>query len=188
MLYEQNRAIFTKDAYKIQSTHPDIRNLDDLFRQFVNASQQVESHSVWRCNRMAPARLLRSIFPRPARLPPTGVSLERYLIVDSPQALPYRIPDAECANMFVIQGYGSRTFLLRPTQECRHRCRTLSVRLPASYGRKFAYIESSKHFSDDFYFCSDLQLVVLEADFASGAVRQNALRQLHRIVLLNSDS
>ncbi|XP_062534109.1 uncharacterized protein LOC134203246 [Armigeres subalbatus] len=134
MLYEQHRAIFAKDAYKIQSTHPEIRNLDDLFRQFVNASQQVESHSVWRCNRMAPARLLRSIFPRPSRLPSTGVSLERYLIVDTPQALPYRIPDAECANMFIIQGYGSRTFLLRPTQECRHRCRTLSVRLPASYG------------------------------------------------------
>lgn len=137
MLYDQNRAIFTKDAYKIQSTHPDIRNLDDLFRQFVNASQHVESHSVWRCNRMAPARLLRSVFPRPARLPATGVSLERYLIVDTPQALPYRIPDAECANVFVIQGSGSRTFLLRPTQECRHRCRTLSVRLPANYGCKF---------------------------------------------------
>lgn len=132
-LYEQHRSIFTKDAYKIQSTHADIRNLDDLFRHFVNASQPVESHSVWRCNRMAPARLLRSIFPRPARLPATGVSLERYLLVDSAQAPPYRIPDAECANMFVIQAYGSRTFLLRPTQECRHRCRTLSVRLPASY-------------------------------------------------------
>ncbi|XP_055524772.1 uncharacterized protein LOC129718230 [Wyeomyia smithii] len=134
ILYEQHRAIFTKDAYKIQSSHEGIRNLDDLFRHFMNASQQVESHNVWRCNRMAPARLLRALFPRPARLPATGVSLERYLIVDTPQAVPYRIPDAECANMFVIQGYGSRTFLLRPTQECRHRCRTLSVRLPASYG------------------------------------------------------
>ncbi|XP_055632520.1 uncharacterized protein LOC129772995 [Toxorhynchites rutilus septentrionalis] len=133
-LFEQHRAIFTKDAFKIQSTHVDVRNLDDLFRHLTNNTQQIESHSVWRCNRMAPARLLRTVFPRPARLPATGVSLERYLIVDTAQAPPYRIPDAECANMFVIQGHGSRTFLLRPTQECRHRCRTLSVRLPASYG------------------------------------------------------
>ncbi|XP_055586264.1 uncharacterized protein LOC129738953 [Uranotaenia lowii] len=139
-LFEQHRATFVKDAYKVQSSAQDeIQNLDDLFRHFGNGSQSTsttmsESHNVWRCNRMAPARLLRTVFPRPARLPSTGVSLERYLVVDSPQAPPYRIPDAECANMFVLQGYGSRTFLLRPTQECRHRCRTLSVRLPASYG------------------------------------------------------
>ncbi|KFB43936.1 hypothetical protein ZHAS_00011762 [Anopheles sinensis] len=145
-LFEQHRSVFTKDAYRVQSTDDAIRNLDDLFRVFVNVSQggtggtpktgtaPPESHSVWRCNRMEPARLLRRLFPRPSRLPATGVSLERYLLIDTPQAPLYSIPDAECANMFVIQGSGSRTFLLRPTQECRHRCRTLSVRLPPYYG------------------------------------------------------
>ncbi|XP_058054813.1 uncharacterized protein LOC131206315 [Anopheles bellator] len=140
-LYERHRSVFAKDAYKLQSTDASVRNLDDLFRVFANVTGHAgtgrsppESHTVWRCNRMEPARLLRRLFPRPARLPATGVSLERFLLIDTPEAPLYSIPDAECANMFVIQGSGSRMFLLRPTHECRHRCRTLSVRLPPHYG------------------------------------------------------
>uniref|UniRef100_A0A182JRN7 Uncharacterized protein n=1 Tax=Anopheles christyi TaxID=43041 RepID=A0A182JRN7_9DIPT len=143
-LVEQHRSVFTKDAYRVQSTDDAIHNLDDLFRVFANVTSPAggqgtgrgarESHNVWRCNRMEPARLLRRLFPRPNRLPATGVSLERYLLIDTPQAPLYSVPDAECANMFIIQGSGSRTFMLRPTQECRHRCRTLSVRLPPYYG------------------------------------------------------
>lgn len=85
---------------------------------------------------MPPARLLRQLFPRPKQLPSTGLSLERFLSIDSPLAPPFRIPDAECSTMFMIQGHGSRIILLRPTQECRNVCKTLSVKLPAKYARK----------------------------------------------------
>ena len=83
---------------------------------------------------MLPARILRSVFPRPKQSPSTGASLERFIIVDTPQMAPYRLPDpSDCSNMYIIQGFGSRTLLLRPTQECRQVCKTLSIHLPTNY-------------------------------------------------------
>jgi hypothetical protein len=108
--------------------------LDQLFGDFLNNTHQEESSNVWRLNRMLPVRILRSVFPRPTRLPETGASVERFIILDTPQAAPYVLPDpSDCGNMYVIQGHGSRTILLRPTQECRTVCRTLSVHLPTNY-------------------------------------------------------
>jgi hypothetical protein len=149
-LYQANEAVFRQDAFRVDSTNPTIKNLDNLFQNFLNSTNQAESHSVWRCNRMAPARLLRNLFPLPSKFPKTGISLERYIAIDTPNAAPFRIPDAECANMFLIQAFGVRNILLRPTQECRSVCKTLSVRLPATYAREFGIeveeSEKSKRF------------------------------------------
>lgn len=136
-LYKENENIFKQDAYKIQSTNKNIKNLDDLFESFINKTNVDKSHNILRCNRMIPARLLRKLFPRLDKHPATGINLERYLSIDSPKADPYPIPDAECSHMFIIQGHGTRQILLRPTQECRHICRTLSVRLTANYACKY---------------------------------------------------
>ncbi|XP_059609478.1 uncharacterized protein LOC132256901 [Phlebotomus argentipes] len=128
-----NKATFRRDAFRVYSSNHNIRNVMDLANDFLNTTLQAESHNVWRCNRMHPARLLRGLFPCPQRLPKTGMALERFLLVDTPAANPYRLPDMECSNVFVIQAAGSRTIILRPTSECRSKCRTLSVRLPTSY-------------------------------------------------------
>ncbi|GAB0096325.1 uncharacterized protein DMENIID0001_118160 [Sergentomyia squamirostris] len=132
-IYLANEAIFRQDAFRVLSTNHDIRNLEELTSDFLNTSLQTESHSRWRCNRMHPARILREIFPRPQQLPKTGMALERFLLIDTPAAKPYPFPDTECSNVFVLQAAGTRTILLRPTSECHHMCRTLSVRLPTSY-------------------------------------------------------
>lgn len=135
--YDNNKEVFMKDAYKVKSSNPDIKNLDDLGVDLLNRTNRIESHNILRINRMSPARVLRQYFTHPKRLPKTGIALERFLILDTPDAMPYRIPDPECANVFLIQVQGNRKIVLRPTVECKSECRTLSIRLPTGYALKY---------------------------------------------------
>lgn len=159
-IYANNLKIFQRDAYRVHSTNQGVHNLEDLFGQF-NASSAAHdyhdnsneddnhhhqhdnivelstAHNLWRCNRMLPARLLRPIFARPLRLPSMGVALERYVAIDTAQAPAYTLPETECPNVYVHQAVGTRFIILRPTSECRQRCRTLSMRLSQSFVRTY---------------------------------------------------
>ncbi|XP_004525859.1 uncharacterized protein LOC101448451 [Ceratitis capitata] len=139
-LYASNHDIFRRDAYRVQSTVRDVTNIEELFSKFSysrlkgNTPHTIEAHNMWRCNRMLPARLLRKLFVSPTmRLPRASLALERYVAIDTAQAPAYTLPDTQCANVFVQQALGTRYIFLRPTSECRHRCRTLSLRLPQSF-------------------------------------------------------
>lgn len=132
-IYGHHKDVFEKDAFQVRSSHEKIHDIIDLGTEILNRTHHPESHNVWRCNRMEPARLLRKYFPHPKRFPQTGTSLERFLLFDTPEAKPYRIPDTECSNVFLTQVQGNRKIVLKPTQECRTECRTLSIRLPTSY-------------------------------------------------------
>lgn len=149
----------------MQSSSKMVKNLDDLFREHLNRTHDLQSHTMWRCNRMEPARALRQLFPRPSRLPANGIALERFLAIDTIGAPPYPMPDTECSNMFAIQVAGVRTVVLRPTSECRHKCRTVSVRLPPSYVCKFSIVFPLFNNScNNLYISySAIRLVVLEA-------------------------
>ncbi|XP_001355219.2 uncharacterized protein [Drosophila pseudoobscura] len=143
-IYTSNHMIFQRDAYRVHSTNQGVHNLEDLFGQFNSSNSDMntnvdpptwtqQAHNLWRCNRMLPARLLRPIFARPSRLPSLGVALERYVAIDTAQAPAYTLPETECPNVYVHQAVGTRFIILRPTSECRHRCRTLSIRLTQSF-------------------------------------------------------
>ncbi|XP_053949985.1 uncharacterized protein LOC128858073 [Anastrepha ludens] len=139
-VYVNNHEIFLRDAYRVQSTNRDVTNLEELFTKFNHSQRKeepmhnLETHNMWRCNRMLPARLLRKLFASPTlRLTRTGIALERYMAIDTAQAPAYTLPDTECANVYVQQALGTRYIFLRPTSECRHHCRTLSLRLPQSF-------------------------------------------------------
>ncbi|XP_041452045.1 uncharacterized protein LOC121405440 [Drosophila obscura] len=148
-IYASNHVIFQRDAYRVHSTNQGVHNLEDLFGQFNSSNSgsgssdmntkadpptwTQQAHNLWRCNRMLPARLLRPIFARPSRLPSLGVALERYMAIDTSQAPAYTLPETECPNVYVHQAVGTRFIILRPTSECRHRCRTLSIRLTQSF-------------------------------------------------------
>ncbi|EDW82217.1 uncharacterized protein Dwil_GK25678 [Drosophila willistoni] len=132
-IYANNHKIFQRDAYRVHSTNKGVHNLEDLFGQFNTSGWSQQAHNIWRCNRMLPARLLRPFFARPTQLPSMGVALERYVTIDTALAPSYTLPETECPNVYVHQAVGSRFIILRPTSECRHRCRTLSMRLPPSF-------------------------------------------------------
>lgn len=133
--FEAHKNVYEQDAFKVQSTNKHIKNLNDLFVDFLNFTQertQEKSHNLWRCNRMNPLRLLRKLISLPDRMPNTGMSIERYLAIDTADAPSYSIPDTDCSNMFIYQLKGLRTIVLRPTSECKDKCRTISVRLQES--------------------------------------------------------
>lgn len=134
-MYLSNQDIFERDAYRVHSTNHDVTNLEELFNQF-NQSMKTETHNLWRCNRMLPARLLRKLIARPSTLP-SSLALERYMTIDTPQAQSYTLPETECPNVYIQQSLGNRFIILRPTEECLHHCRTLSIRLPQSFVCKF---------------------------------------------------
>lgn len=82
---------------------------------------------------MTPARILRTVFPKPYTISQwSGQSPERYIIIDGENSEPYYIPDMECSYVYTIQGSGRRTILLRPSKECLGLCRTVSVVLNPS--------------------------------------------------------
>lgn len=144
-LYANHTRAFRADAYAVRSSNARIRNLDELFAAFglgVNGTSSPTTtstptaapfHALWRCNRMNPLRLLRRVIRRPAAawLPRTGMHIERYVAVDTRDAPAYRLPDMECARVFVAQLAGARNVVLRPSGECAGPCRTVSVRLEA---------------------------------------------------------
>ncbi|XP_067642130.1 uncharacterized protein [Eurosta solidaginis] len=139
-IYVSNQKTFKRDAFRVQSTNPGVTNLEELFSKFnqshisANNIGTFEVHNMWRCNRMLPARLLRKLFASSTlSLPRSGIALERYMAIDTAQAAAYTLPNTECPDVYVQQALGVRYIFLRPTSECRHRCRTLSLRLPQAF-------------------------------------------------------
>lgn len=135
-MYERNRRIFERDAYKVQSADKRINDLDGLFHVIFNGSSAVATPdtSIWRINRMAPARTLRTLFPLPKTIPPNaGIDIERIITFDIHGGIEYRLPTTDCSNMFVYQAIGSRVIHLQPTTECVQHCRQLTVKLEQNY-------------------------------------------------------
>ncbi|KAG5886969.1 hypothetical protein JTB14_006612 [Gonioctena quinquepunctata] len=130
-MYEENTDVLQEEERKFKSINPTNMNLKDIFSNNVLSSK---THISWRITKMTPARLIRQIFPKPFFLPDrSGQSVERFLMVDGSKAEPYLLPNTECSYIFMIQGSGERTIILRPSRECATKCRTVSVLLKPSH-------------------------------------------------------
>ncbi|XP_044729542.1 uncharacterized protein LOC123292893 [Chrysoperla carnea] len=128
-LYIKYKSTFDQDAKRIYSRNQSLRTIED---SLTNELHETE-HILWRINRMTPARILRTVFPKPYTISQwSGQSPERYIIIDGENSEPYYIPDMECSYVYTIQGSGRRTILLRPSKECLGLCRTVSVVLNPS--------------------------------------------------------
>lgn len=188
-IYARNHEIFQRDAFRVQSTNSDVTNLEQLFNHF-NQTVKMENHNLWRCNRILPARLLRQLIGRPSVLP-SSVALERFMTIDTPQAPSYTLPDTECPHVYIQQAMGTRFIILRPTSECRQRCRTLSMRLPQSFVCKYCleiflfnlYVLTLIFFC--FSPCSKLQFLVLETHICTRSNSRQYVTERNWIVLLD---
>lgn len=124
----------------MHSTDSQITNLDGLFHVLLNRSEKAAPSNVliqttmWRINRMRPARALRTLFRQPNTIPPNaGIDIERYITFDTSGGSTYHLPTTDCSNMFVYQAIGSRVIHLQPTNECAHQCRLVTVKLEQNY-------------------------------------------------------
>ncbi|GIX86901.1 uncharacterized protein CEXT_649111 [Caerostris extrusa] len=89
----------------------------------------------WKINRVAAARVVRKIFPRPYFIPNNSeVALERFLYLSGAEAPQFFLPLTDFANVWVAQGQGYRLIVLDPSVPCLSNCSTVSVLLrPRDY-------------------------------------------------------
>ncbi|XP_018335085.1 uncharacterized protein LOC112906734 [Agrilus planipennis] len=132
-IYNAHKEIFDSNAYQIKSSNSSIETIRDLFFNYRESTMDSKFHATWRINRMAPAKLIRKVFPRPQVINRwSGQSIERFIFMDGPHTSSYLFPNPECSYVFLIQGSGNRNIILKPTMECSHSCKTISVILHQS--------------------------------------------------------
>lgn len=128
--------MFDNDADDVRSNNENISHIGDILHVSLNESST--THVTWRINRMTPGQVIRSVFKRPFIVSEwSGQSIERYVMIDGAKAQPYLLPNTECSYVFVVQGSGERTVILRPSKECISHCKTVSVLLKPSFVRKY---------------------------------------------------
>lgn len=133
-LYENNTNVLNKEAYFIHSNNYNFKHIQDILLLNSENHQYSDLHISWRINRMGSARVVRSIFPRPYIISEwSGQSIERYIMIDGPEAPAYPLPNPDCSYVFVIQGSGERVIILKSSPECSSQCKTVSVLLKPSY-------------------------------------------------------
>lgn len=132
-MYESNRHLIDRDAYRISSTVPEWKSVADLMQYNLgkNPTTNQDAHIEWRVNRLEPARLLRQLFPRPSFIPNT-VNMERFILIDEPKAPQYKLPFPEGYRVFIMQGSGQRLLVLEPVEGCNINCTRVSVLLKPS--------------------------------------------------------
>lgn len=134
-MYNSNPEIFNQDAQRLKSSNPNITKIEDLLYFESNGS---DTHISWRINRMTPARIIRTLFPKPHVINAwSGQSTERFILIDDFKAGPYILPNPECGTVLITQGKGERTIVLKPSLECSNNCRTTSLTLKATYSCKY---------------------------------------------------
>lgn len=112
---------------RLTSNSHSIKTPADLFNKKHVSSR---THISWRLNKMITARIIRSVFAKPYFLSDrAGQSVERFVFIDGAKSEPYFLPNTECSYVYMIQGSGERTIILKPSKECSYYCKTLSVTL-----------------------------------------------------------
>lgn len=133
-LYKNNTDVLEKEANLIRSNNRRFTHIQSILEINPENHESSDLHISWRVNRMGPARIVRSIFPRPYIISEwSGQSIERYVMFSGPKAPAYSLPNTDCSYVFVIQGSGERVVILKPSPECSGQCKTVSVLLKPSY-------------------------------------------------------
>ncbi|XP_066994534.2 uncharacterized protein [Anabrus simplex] len=139
-MYLTHQSMLDRDASRISSSVPGWKTVADLMNHQLeqNPTPDKDAHVMWRLNRMEPARVVRKLFPRPPFLP-NSINVERFILIDEPNAPPYTLPFPEGYKVFVMQGSGERLVVLEPVPDCAVNCSRVSVLLKPNY---FLYYNS----------------------------------------------
>lgn len=126
-LYKMNKNDMDLDARRLYSNTHMVKSPSEVFNLKKVSSK---THISWRFNKMITAQVIRSVFTKPYFLSDrAGQSVERFVFIDGAKSQPYFLPNTECSYVYMIQGSGERTIILKPSKECSYHCKTLSVTL-----------------------------------------------------------
>ncbi|XP_076243078.1 uncharacterized protein LOC143184609 [Calliopsis andreniformis] len=131
-LYWENFEVFEKDAMKVHSNNLTYRNIRDVMESKIdlNPSENLNSHILWRINRMTAGRILRKLFPKPVDTPAWWEqSTEKFVLFDEERSPPYSLPNTECSNVVIRCTSGTRLIKLVASSECSGSCESFTVLL-----------------------------------------------------------
>uniref|UniRef100_A0A146LTY3 Uncharacterized protein n=2 Tax=Lygus hesperus TaxID=30085 RepID=A0A146LTY3_LYGHE len=127
-LYRDNKEMFDCDAPRAESHLHGMVTSEQLFSQLLSTMKK-DMHVTWKLNRLEPTRAVRTAFGMPHKLPSyiASATPEKFVIIDDSTAATHQLPVTEGSTVFVIQGSGSRLYILDPSPECRSSCQRISV-------------------------------------------------------------
>ncbi|XP_034942654.1 uncharacterized protein [Chelonus insularis] len=134
--YYNHQEVFISDALKVTSNNLEYRTISDVINKQLNKypSNLKNTHISWRITRVKPGRILRKLFPKLSGTPDWwSQSVERFLLIDEPNASIYNLPNPECSNVILRATSGKRLIKLIPSLECQYNCRTNAVVLSAGH-------------------------------------------------------
>ncbi|XP_014248830.1 uncharacterized protein LOC106666266 [Cimex lectularius] len=136
-MYNSKKDMFDRDAPRIESTGGWSTSEDIFYNKPLNTnpSQARDVHTSWKLNRLEPTREVRKLFGFPKKLPNyvSGVTPEKYILIDEKLSPPYQIPGTEGTTVFLVQGSGTRLVILEPSAECQSSCHRVSVLLTPNH-------------------------------------------------------
>ncbi|CAL1269691.1 unnamed protein product [Larinioides sclopetarius] len=127
-LYKDYNLALDQGTARFLCSEKDFCSPRDVFSE--KSASRNSFQVMWKINRVAAARVVRKIFPRPYFIPNNSeVALERYLYLSGAEAPQFFLPLTDFANVWVAQGQGYRLIVLDPSVPCLSNCSTVSVLL-----------------------------------------------------------
>ncbi|XP_054721812.1 uncharacterized protein LOC129231507 [Uloborus diversus] len=127
-IYKKHNVMLDRGTAKFLCSEKDFCSPKDVFNTLSPPKNSFQV--MWKINRVAAARIVRKVFPRPYFIPNASeVALERYLYLSGAEASQFFLPLTDFANVWVAQGQGYRLIVLDPSEPCVMNCSTVSILL-----------------------------------------------------------
>ncbi|XP_075212572.1 uncharacterized protein LOC142319315 isoform X2 [Lycorma delicatula] len=134
-MYKNNKEMFDQHSRRLEITgSASWKNVEEFLLitpPDTNPTENRDIHASWKLIRLEPTRAARYLFGFPSQIPynTAGTAPEKFILIDEPRASPYPLPTTEGSTVFVVQGSGSRLFVLDPAPECQSECHRVSLLL-----------------------------------------------------------
>ncbi|ESO97285.1 hypothetical protein LOTGIDRAFT_231492 [Lottia gigantea] len=130
-LVQDEYEILKDPSLLVDSSVDWIKNIGDLNDIELKSKMNKEEnfHVEWNSRRMSTSQTLRTLFPRPVIYPKKiEVVITRSLYVAGPHADGILLTENQAADLFYIQGWGTRTVVFTPRKTCEDVCDSFSVK------------------------------------------------------------
>ncbi|KAJ8299570.1 hypothetical protein KUTeg_023630 [Tegillarca granosa] len=121
--YEENSVILDSNIHSFESSHSNIREPSDIFREGMEEEIATTKNIMIKWKSTA-------VFPRLEFIPAESeISLDKVIFIDGPASQEYILSLPSYHNVFYSQSSNERKIILTPFQNCQEHCDKLSVLL-----------------------------------------------------------
>lgn len=130
--YEENSVILDSNIHSFESSHSNIREPSDIFREGMEEEIATTKNIMikWKSTAVKSSQVFRKVFPRLEFIPAESeISLDKVIFIDGPASQEYILSLPSYHNVFYSQSSNERKIILTPFQNCQEHCDKLSVLL-----------------------------------------------------------